>query len=85
MGSCSSCAHYPQDDHCMRCIYDHEVGGNTKWEPKNNTDVIERKVIEDIKTEINQSIEEAWCEEKAEGLYEALEIINQHIKVMPIS
>ena len=54
MRSCSSCDHFPQDNHCMGCIYDHALGGNTKWELKNNPDVIERKVIEDIKAEIDQ-------------------------------
>ena len=37
------------------------------------------KVLEDIKAEIEQSKREAWCEEYADGLYEALDIIDKHI------
>lgn len=36
----------------MGCIYDHDIKGNTKWESRNNPDVIERKVLDDIKAEI---------------------------------
>ena len=38
------------------------------------------KMLDDVKTEINQSIEDSWCEEKTEGLEEALDIIDKHMK-----
>lgn len=56
MRSCSTCDHYPQDNHCIGCIYDHNIGGNTKWESKNEPDVIEQKVIDDVRNEIEEEI-----------------------------
>ena len=49
---CETCDHFPSDNHCLGCLYDDVTGGNTKWELRNDANVIDRKVIEDIKTEI---------------------------------
>ena len=82
MRNCSSCDHFPQDNHCMGCIYDHEVGGNTKWESKNNPDAIERKVIKDIKAEIDQKQYDFMSDKDYDegvrfGLMLAYQIINR--------
>ena len=89
MRSCSSCDHFPQDNHCMGCIYDHDIGGNTKWESKTDPDVIERKVIDDIRKEITEKIEIYTHEFKLDdtpvdygcrsGLNIALKVIDRHI------
>ena len=48
---CATCDHYPNDKHCIGCEWDKKTGDNTKWESKT---IIDRKVIEDIKTEIEE-------------------------------
>ena len=48
---CETCDHFPSDNHCLGCLYDDVTGGNTKWELRNDNNVIDRKVIEDIKSE----------------------------------
>ena len=50
---CGTCDHFPQDNHCLGCLYDPVIGGNNKWELRTDPDVIERKVIEDIKVDID--------------------------------
>lgn len=30
---CSSCKHYPSDEHCKECRYEITTRGNTHWEP----------------------------------------------------
>ena len=48
---CATCDHYPNDKHCIGCEWDRRTGDNTKWE---NRKFLDRKVIEDIKAEIEQ-------------------------------
>ena len=79
MRSCSNCDHFPQDNHCMGCIYDHDIGGNTKWESKNDPDVMERKVIDDIRQEIYQKACSNYGSGFGHGLNVALKIIDKHI------
>lgn len=50
--SCSTCEHFPNDRHCVGCVYDEAKGENTKWELKKNSIVIERAVLDKIRAEI---------------------------------
>jgi len=50
--TCNTCEHYPNDNHCIGCEWDKSKGENTKWELKNNPIVIERKVLDKIRDEI---------------------------------
>ena len=49
---CSTCEHYPNDKHCIGCLWDQDSRGNTKWELKENPIVIERAVLDKIRAEI---------------------------------
>ena len=59
---CETCDHFPADNHCLGCLYDDVTGGNTKWELRNDNNVIDRKVIEDIKAEIEEEKESAYAD-----------------------
>ena len=69
--NCSTCDHFPNDEHCVGCLWSEKIQGNTRWEKKNDPDVIERKVIDDIKAEIRQTLDADW----SDGLYRSLQII----------
>ena len=50
--TCNDCEHFPNDHHCIGCVWDKSKRENTKWELKKNPIVIERKVLEQIIAEI---------------------------------
>ena len=50
--TCNTCEHYPNDKHCIGCVWDKSKGENTKWELKKNPIVIERAVLDKIREEI---------------------------------
>ena len=50
--ACNTCEHFPNDHHCVGCVWDENKRENTKWELKKNPIVIERKVLEQIRDEI---------------------------------
>lgn len=52
--SCSTCEHFPNDRHCVGCVYDEAKEENTKWELKKNSIVIERAVLDKIRAEIEK-------------------------------
>ena len=52
--TCSTCEHFPNDHHCVGCLWDENKRENTKWELKENPIVIERKVLEQIRKEIKK-------------------------------
>ena len=52
--TCSTCEHFPNDHHCVGCVWDEAKGENTKWELKENPIVIERSVLDKIRAEIEQ-------------------------------
>ena len=56
--TCNTCEHYPNDKHCIGCVWDKSKGENSKWELKKNPIVIERAVLDKIRAEI---IEEKEC------------------------
>lgn len=78
---CGTCDHFPNDNHCIGCRWDGRIQGNTKWELKCGPVVIERKVIEDIKSELiseyNEHTEEYGY---IAGIYKAIEVIDKHIE-----
>ena len=51
--TCSTCEHFPNDHHCVGCVWDEDKGENTKWELKKNPIVIERAVLDKIRAEID--------------------------------
>lgn len=51
--TCNTCEHFPNDKHCIGCEWDKSKGENSKWELKENPIVIERKVLDKIRAEIN--------------------------------
>ena len=79
--NCGTCDHHLYDERCIGCVYDAKTDSNTKWRLKYDPDVIERKVIEDIRAEIEK--ERQYCElidrTLANGLRTALYIIDKHI------
>ena len=78
--TCNTCEHYPNDKHCIGCEWDKNKGENTKWELKENPIVIERKVLEQIRAEIESHIIESNGLDFNSALYIALEIIDKHLK-----
>lgn len=52
--TCNTCEHYPNDKHCIGCEWDKCKGENSKWELKKNPIVIERKVLDKIRAEIEK-------------------------------
>lgn len=77
---CATCEHYPNDKHCIGCEWDKNTGDNTKWVSHK---VIDRKVIEDIKHDIENQLFVGRLTnhyEFDEGLKWCLEIIDKHTK-----
>lgn len=58
--TCSTCEHFPNDHHCVGCVWDEDKGENTKWELKKNPIVIERAVLDKIRAEISDFEEEVF-------------------------
>ena len=52
--TCGTCEHFPNDHHCVGCVWDEDKRENTKWELKKNPIVIERAVLDKIRAEIDQ-------------------------------
>jgi len=50
--TCSTCEHFPNDDHCIGCLWDVGKRENTKWELKKNPLAIELSVLDNIRAEI---------------------------------
>ena len=73
---CSTCDHFPNDGHCVGCHWDDGANGNTHWEMKNDDTVIERKVIDEIKADI----ERARYGLINDGLDVALSIMDKHVE-----
>ena len=81
--TCNTCEHYPNDKHCIGCEWDKDKGENSKWELKKNPIVIERKVLEQIRDEIEHEADyqDAYVDaDVAKGMYMALEIIDKYTK-----
>lgn len=78
--TCNTCEHFPNDKHCIGCLWDKDKKENTKWELKENPIVIERKVLNQIRGEI-ADLDDA--EYEFEGYYkavnDALQIIDKYI------
>ena len=73
---CATCDHYPNDKHCIGCEWDKNTGDNTKWE---NRKFIDRKVIEDIKSEIAEYKDDKVIHaERNEMIDIVLDIIDKH-------
>lgn len=88
---CSSCKHYPSDEHCKECRYEITTRGNTHWEPLeefiNKPCVSEQtchedkmKVLEKIRAEIETEKNAGCHTQYAGGLDFALSIIDKHMK-----
>lgn len=60
--TCSTCDHFPNDDHCIGCVWDVSKRENTKWELKKNPIVIERSVLDNIRAEILEEKECAYAD-----------------------
>ena len=54
--TCSTCEHFPNDHHCVGCVWDEDKGENTKWELKKNPIVIERAVLDKIRAKIEEPL-----------------------------
>lgn len=80
---CPTCEHYPNDKHCVGCTWDKDTGDNTKWESRT---VIDRKVIDDIKAEIEDldiHFDNDYFSGNRDSMLkrdEVLQIIDKHIK-----
>ena len=73
--TCGTCEHFPNDHHCVGCVWDEDKGENTKWELKKNPIVIERAVLDKIRAEIKTKYESIpWRNnDYDDGWIEALE------------
>ena len=92
---CSTCKHYPRDEHCKECIYKFTIHGNAGWEPSEEfinkhcaseqaCHEDKKKVLEKIKAEIYSARyidkDTRFCENAlASGLDKALEIIEKYM------
>lgn len=72
---CSTCRHWPSDDHCVGCKFDHESGINTKWEPQYETTF--DKIISEIEREADYQDAEVNAD-IAKGMYKAIEIVEKY-------
>lgn len=61
--TCSTCEHFPNDHHCVGCVWDENKRENTKWELKKNPIVIERTPLDDIRAEILNWEDEPECDD----------------------
>ena len=81
--TCSICEHFPNDHHCVGCVWDENKRENTKWELKKNPIVIERAVLDKIRAEIND-IEEGISSYHNDRPWvfkdEVLQIIDKYMK-----
>lgn len=78
--TCNTCEHFPNDKHCIGCEWDKSMIENTKWELKKNPIVIERKVLNKIRDEIEREADyqDAYVNaDVAKGMYMAIEIIDK--------
>lgn len=76
--TCSTCDHFPNDDHCIGCVWDVGKRENTKWELKKNSIVIERSVLDNIRAEIETERKAGCHTQYAGGLDFALSIIDKY-------
>lgn len=78
---CSTCKHYPNDEHCIGCVFDwKDAKGNTHWEQKepfiNKSCVSE--VLEKIKAEMQDIMIVSQDEER---IYQEIKaIIDKYMK-----
>ena len=82
--TCGICEHYPYHEHCIGCKWDEVKGENTKWELKKNPIVIERAVLDKIRSEIEALIEWHDCPIEYDNGNDAwyCEACNQAIKII---
>ena len=75
--TCGTCKHFPNDKHCVGCVWDEAKGENTKWELKENPIGTERAVLDKIRAEI---IELPTISLNANDVYKAqvLQIIDKY-------
>ena len=74
--TCNTCEHYPNDKHCIGCEWDKSKGENSKWELEDNPIVIDRKVLEQIRAEIEGLM--SHDDYMVDG-FNVLDIIDKHI------
>ena len=80
--TCDTCKHFPNDKHCVGCVWDEDKQENTKWELEENLIVIERErgVLDAIRAEISK-LQTYKCFEDTEKLValdEVLQIIDKY-------
>ena len=83
--TCNTCEHFPNDKHCIGCNWDKSKGENSKWELKENPIVIERKVLDKIRAEIEKHTDgNNHCDEYLDGyndgMKDALDILDKYRK-----
>ena len=76
--SCSTCEHFPNDHHCVGCVWDEAKGENTKWELKENTIVIERAVLDKIRVEIKEHADRLKDSLYGDGMRHCIDIIDKY-------
>ena len=74
--TCSSCEHFPNDHHCIGCVWDADKQENTKWELKKNPIVIDCAVLDKIRSEIDSHCSDN--RDRNDGLYIAMKIIDKY-------
>ena len=72
---CSTCRHWPGDDHCTGCKYDPATEVNTRWEPQYETTF--DKIISEIEREADYQDAEVNAD-IAKGMYKAIEIVEKY-------
>ena len=71
--TCNDCEHFPNDHHCIGCVWDKGKRENTKWELKKNPIVIERKVLDKIRAEIEFEVDHRTNMLCAEDVFEIID------------
>lgn len=79
--SCANCKHHPNNKHCIGCEWDADKRMSTHFE-LGDAEYIDRKVIEDIKAEIEQlyTVDTAYEDVIAVDKVDVLQIIDKYIK-----
>jgi len=77
--TCDTCKHFYNDKHCVGCVWDIDKKENTKWELEDNSIVIERVVLDKIRSEL---MDTGAYEQETRGKTEFLKGIDYCLSVL---
>ena len=85
---CSSCRHYPNDEHCHGCVWDSKTQRNTHWEPQEpfiNKPCISEGVCHEDKMKVLEKIKAEMLDIMVRTYQEINAIINKYMEESEVS